>query len=180
MAVGGTPPASPCEATGLCPGAANVGRARRSYRSQNSTKQRIPRLEPLRTLSLACRPGCSLAYFQPCRVRLGQFPGVPFEVSSSRRQARTLSLYRRCIDLLSQALTFALNGISVPYQRCEMKTPTSVAELHNKLGAPSSETVESLRLLTAFLKLAPRQRFEVIALVERLATDPAAASDHSS
>jgi hypothetical protein len=60
-----------------------------------------------------------------------------------------------------------------------MKTPSSVAELQNKLGAPSSETVESLRLLTAFLKLAPRQRFEVISLVERLATDPAAASDHS-
>lgn len=52
-----------------------------------------------------------------------------------------------------------------------MKIPTSVAELHNKLGAPSSETVESLRLLTAFLKLAPRRRFEVIALVQRLATD---------
>ena len=180
MAVGGTPRANPCEATGLCPGAANVRRARHRYRSQNSTKLRIPRLEPLRTLSLACRPGCSLAYFQPCRVRPGEFPGVPFEVSSSHRQAKTLSLYRRCIDLLSQALTFALNGITVRYQRCEMKTPTSVAELHNKLGAPSSETVESLRLLTAFLKLAPRQRFEVIALVERLATDPAAASDHSS
>jgi hypothetical protein len=103
---------------------------------------------------------------------------VPFEVPSSRRQAKTPSLYRRCIDLVSQALTFALNGIPVPDQRCEMKTPTSVAELHNKLGAPSSETVESLRLLTAFLKLAPRQRFEVIALVERLATDSAAASDH--
>ena len=104
---------------------------------------------------------------------------MPFEVSSSR-QAKTLSLHRRCIDLVSQVLTFALNGIAVPYQRCEMKTPTSVAELHNKLGAPSSETVESLRLLTAFLKLVPRQRFEVIALVERLAIDPAAASDHSS
>jgi hypothetical protein len=104
----------------------------------------------------------------------------PFEASSSRRQAKTLSLNRRCIDLLSQALTFALNRISVPFQRCEMKTPPSVAELHTKLGAPSSKTVESLRLLTAFLKLGPRQRFEVIALVERLATDAAAASDHSS
>jgi len=61
-----------------------------------------------------------------------------------------------------------------------MKTPTSVAELHSKLGAPSSETVESLRLLTAFMKLASGQRFEVIELVERLATDPAAASDRSS
>ena len=52
-----------------------------------------------------------------------------------------------------------------------MKNPTFVAELHKKLGAPSSETVESLRLLKAFLKLAPRQRSEVIELVERLATD---------
>jgi hypothetical protein len=61
-----------------------------------------------------------------------------------------------------------------------MKNPTSVAELHTKLGAPSSETVESLRLLTAFLKLAPGKRFEIIELVQRLATDPAAASDHLS
>ena len=52
-----------------------------------------------------------------------------------------------------------------------MKNPTFVAELHPKLGAPSSETVESLRLLKAFLKLAPRERFEVIELVERLATE---------
>ncbi len=53
-----------------------------------------------------------------------------------------------------------------------MKNPTFIAELHKKLGAPSSETVESLRLLKAFLKLDPRQRFEVIELVERLATEP--------
>ena len=52
-----------------------------------------------------------------------------------------------------------------------MKDPTYVAELQKKLGAPSSETVESLRLLKAFLKLAPDQRFEIIELVERLATD---------
>ncbi len=53
-----------------------------------------------------------------------------------------------------------------------MKNPTYVAELQKKLGAPSSETVESLRLLKAFLKLAPDQRSEVIELVERFATDP--------
>jgi hypothetical protein len=51
-----------------------------------------------------------------------------------------------------------------------MKNPTYVAELQKKLGAPSSETVESLRLLKAFLRLAPDQRFEIIELVERLAT----------
>jgi hypothetical protein len=54
-----------------------------------------------------------------------------------------------------------------------MKNPTYVAELQKKLGAPSSETVESLRLLKAFLKLAPDQRSEIIELVERLATDSA-------
>jgi hypothetical protein len=59
-----------------------------------------------------------------------------------------------------------------------MKNPTFVAELHKKLGAPSSETVESLRLLKAFLKLAPAQRSEVIELVERLVNDAQAAPDH--
>jgi hypothetical protein len=59
-----------------------------------------------------------------------------------------------------------------------MKNPTFVAELHKKLGAPSSETVESLRLLKAFLKLAPEQRSEVIELVERLASDEQASPDH--
>ena len=53
-----------------------------------------------------------------------------------------------------------------------MKDPTLVAELQKRLGAPSSETVESLRLLKAFLKLAPGQRSEIIELVERLAADP--------
>jgi hypothetical protein len=60
-----------------------------------------------------------------------------------------------------------------------MKNPTLVAELQNKLGTPSSETVERLRLLKAFLMLAPGQRSEIIELVERLATDAAASSpDH--
>lgn len=53
-----------------------------------------------------------------------------------------------------------------------MKHLPSTAELREKLGSPSNETVETVRLLKAFLKLAPRQRFEVIELVERLATDP--------
>jgi hypothetical protein len=60
-----------------------------------------------------------------------------------------------------------------------MKNPTFVAELQNKLGTPSSETVERLRLLKGFLKLAPGQRSEIIELVERLATEAAASSpDH--
>jgi hypothetical protein len=52
-----------------------------------------------------------------------------------------------------------------------MKNPTYVAELQKRLGAPSSETVESLRLLKAFIKLAPDQRAEIVELVERLAQD---------
>jgi hypothetical protein len=54
-----------------------------------------------------------------------------------------------------------------------MKKPTIAADLRKRLGAPSNETVESLRLLKAFLRLAPSRRFEVIELVERLATEPA-------
>ncbi|WP_291865706.1 hypothetical protein [Bradyrhizobium sp.] len=53
-----------------------------------------------------------------------------------------------------------------------MKDPTFVAELQKKLGTPSNETVESLQLLKAFLKLAPGQRFEIIEMVERLAAEP--------
>ena len=52
-----------------------------------------------------------------------------------------------------------------------MKYPTYVAELQKKLGAPSSETIESLRLLRAFVKLPSGQRSEIIELVERVATD---------
>ncbi len=59
-----------------------------------------------------------------------------------------------------------------------MKNPTFLAELHKKLGAPSSEAMESLRLLKAFLKLAPRQRFELIEMAERLASEATADLDH--
>jgi hypothetical protein len=58
-----------------------------------------------------------------------------------------------------------------------MKNPTFITELHKKLGAPSSEAVESLRLLKGFLTLAPRERFEVIELVERLAAEASTAPD---
>jgi hypothetical protein len=58
-----------------------------------------------------------------------------------------------------------------------MKDPTYVTELHKKLGAPSSEAVESLRLLKAFLSLAPRERFEVIEMVERLVAEASATPD---
>jgi len=58
-----------------------------------------------------------------------------------------------------------------------MKNPTFLAELHKKLGAPSSEAMESLRLLKAFLKLAPGQRCELIEMAERLASDASIDSD---
>jgi hypothetical protein len=53
-----------------------------------------------------------------------------------------------------------------------MKNLNLATELHLKLGAPANQTVESLRLLRAFLKLAPKQRFEIMKLVEELASDP--------
>ncbi len=58
-----------------------------------------------------------------------------------------------------------------------MKNHLSVRKLRKKLGAPSSETVESLRLLKAFLKLEPGQRFEVIKFIEDLACNPATLPD---
>jgi len=58
-----------------------------------------------------------------------------------------------------------------------MKNPTFIAELHTKLGAPSSEALESLRLLKAFLKLAPGQRIEVIEMVERMNSDDSSEND---
>ncbi|XUM22272.1 hypothetical protein ACRAVF_01220 [Bradyrhizobium oligotrophicum S58] len=58
-----------------------------------------------------------------------------------------------------------------------MKNSTFIAELHTKLGAPSSEAVESLRLLKAFLKLAPGQRIEVVEMVERLTAESLSETD---
>ncbi len=55
-----------------------------------------------------------------------------------------------------------------------MKNLSFATEVHLKLGAPSTHTVESLRLLRAFLKLAPRQRFEVMKLVEDLSAEDVA------
>jgi hypothetical protein len=52
-----------------------------------------------------------------------------------------------------------------------MKNPIFVSELHEKLGAPSSEIVESLRLLRAFVKLAPPQRYKILQMAERLANE---------
>jgi hypothetical protein len=53
-----------------------------------------------------------------------------------------------------------------------MKNHISVSEVSAKLGYPSSETIEGLRLLRAFVKLTPSQRSEVVDMVEQLVTDP--------
>jgi len=53
-----------------------------------------------------------------------------------------------------------------------MKDRSFISDLRKQLGSPSSETVDGLRLLRAFVKLSPRQRAEVIELVERFASDP--------
>ncbi len=54
-----------------------------------------------------------------------------------------------------------------------MTNRTLASELSEKLGYPTSDTVQGLRLLRAFIKLSPSQRSEVIELVEQLADDPA-------
>jgi hypothetical protein len=52
-----------------------------------------------------------------------------------------------------------------------MKNRTFISDLREQLGSPSSETLDGLRLLRAFVKLSSRQRAEVIELVERFASD---------
>jgi hypothetical protein len=58
-----------------------------------------------------------------------------------------------------------------------MKNRTFISDLREKLGSPSNETVEGLRLLRAFVKLSSQQRSEVIELVERIANDPGPVPD---
>jgi hypothetical protein len=58
-----------------------------------------------------------------------------------------------------------------------MKNRSFISDLREKLGSPSNETVEGLRLLRAFVKLSSRQRSEVIELVERFANDPGPVPD---
>jgi len=49
--------------------------------------------------------------------------------------------------------------------------------VRSKLRAPSVETLESLRLLRSFIKLTPRQRRDILKLVEGLAIEPSAAPE---
>jgi hypothetical protein len=53
-----------------------------------------------------------------------------------------------------------------------MKNRTFISDLREKLGSPSQETLEGLRLLRAFVRLSSQQRSEVIELAERFADDP--------
>ena len=108
-------------------------------------------------------------------VRLG---AVDFETCHSkyqgrRRQSEAFGFNCCGVDLPCEAFTFAEKcHYRSSIRRCEMTNPTLISELHNKLGTPSSEAVECLRLVKAFLRLEPGQRFEVIELVELLAADP--------
>ena len=56
-----------------------------------------------------------------------------------------------------------------------MKNRISISEVSAKLGYPSGETIQGLRLLRAFVRLSPSQRSEVVDIVEQLASDPAPA-----
>lgn len=54
-----------------------------------------------------------------------------------------------------------------------MENRMSVSEVGVRLGFPSSETVQGLRLWKGFHQVSPSQRSEVLALVEQFGTDPA-------
>jgi hypothetical protein len=70
------------------------------------------------------------------------------------------------------------NAASMSVKRCVMRNPSFITEVRSKLGVPSTEAVETLRLLRSFIKLAPRQRREIIELVEWLAIERSPAPDH--
>ena len=59
-----------------------------------------------------------------------------------------------------------------------MRNPRFIMEMHSKLGVPSNETVESLRLLRSFIKLTSRQWREIIELVERFAVERSPAPEY--
>jgi hypothetical protein len=56
---------------------------------------------------------------------------------------------RRVILTAAKPRRLPGNTTTVSYRRCAMKNSTFVAELHERLGTPSSETAEGLRLLKA-------------------------------
>jgi hypothetical protein len=66
-----------------------------------------------------------------------------------------------------------LSSSHLTAKRREMKNRSSASEVSATLGYPSTETVQGLRLLKAFVKLSPSQRTEVLAWVEDMASDPA-------
>jgi hypothetical protein len=71
------------------------------------------------------------------------------------------------------SVSASVSWFETAVKRHQMKNPTPASEVSAKLGFPSSETMQGLRLWKAFLKLPPSQRSEVLALIEQLATDPA-------
>jgi hypothetical protein len=81
------------------PGRPTLRRARLRCRNQKP-KQHQTENCPIRTaraVSLACRPGCSLAYFQPCRVRLALFQACHSKYQAAAVRPKTwppLPLYR--------------------------------------------------------------------------------------
>jgi hypothetical protein len=56
-------------------------------------------------------------------------------------------------------------------------TDRRVAELREKLGHPTCETIQLWRLLKAFVRLPPSQRAELIEMIQLVATNPAPARE---
>jgi hypothetical protein len=138
---------------------------------------------------------------QTCDPRLGSlgefgFQGsrrnqtaIPDRVVSRTAVARIPTYSNKCQIFLLESLPNAMDCLAVgvvPWhtfnlagrlQNCGLRAPmthrTLASELSEKLGYPTSDTIQGLRLLKAFIKLSPSQRSEVIELVEQLANDPA-------
>jgi len=119
--------ANPCEATGLFPAAANVGRARHRTETKQHQTANSTELGPPRTVSFGFAAGLFLGILcNLVRVRWFAFRRANSEASSSRRQAKTLKPPSPCIDLVSQVPHVCLEWHLAFPIKVRDENPTSV------------------------------------------------------
>jgi hypothetical protein len=106
------------------------------------------------------------------RVSFGRPRCEPLKDQSRFRQAKAFGFLCGNIDLPDLALMFARTCHSCSSSKVRDEESRLCCRAAEETRSPTSETVESLRLLKAFLKLPSDRRSEVIEMIKRLATTP--------
>lgn len=78
---------------------------------------------------------------------------------------------------MAGAVSFLSYPAKIGEARGSEMTDRRLAELSEKLGHPTCETIQLWRLLKAFVRLPPSHRSEVIEMIELVAADPPPACD---